>query len=204
MGFSGALVPGPLFAVTVSESMRLRRNIGFRIVSGHAIAEIILVAVIALGLSYMFECVEVRLALGIVGGGFLIFTAYGLLTYPMKDMDQHLRLNTRSNPGSLPILGFLTSFSNPYFTIWWASIGSLLAAESLMLAGYIGLAIFLVSHWCSDFSWYMLVSFLSYKGSLKFGSKPMKIAMYICGVLVASLAVYYITDAVLTLIRISA
>ncbi|MEM2739982.1 MAG: LysE family transporter [Candidatus Bathyarchaeia archaeon] len=204
MGFSGALVPGPLFAVTVSESMRLRRNIGFHIVSGHAIAEMLLVAVIASGLSCMLESVGVKLVLGIVGGGFLLFTAYGLLTYHMKCMDQHIRLNLKSNSRSLPILGFLTSFSNPYFTIWWASIGSLLVVESLTLAGYVGLVIFLLSHWCSDFSWYVFVSFLSYKSSLKLGSKPMKIAMHICGVLVASLAVYYITDAVLTLVRISA
>lgn len=184
--------------------MRLRRNIGVHIVSGHMIAEIVLVAAIVLGLSYMLRSIGVKLALGIFGGGFLLFTAYGLLTYPTKHMDQNIRLNLKSSLRSLTILGFLTSFSNPYFTIWWASIGSLLIAESLTLASYIGLTIFLASHWCSDLSWYILVSFLSCKGGLRLGSKPMKITMYICGVLVASLAVYYITDSILTLIQVFA
>jgi threonine/homoserine/homoserine lactone efflux protein len=204
IGFSGALVPGPLFAVTVSESMRLRRNVGFHIVLGHIAAEVILVTVIVLGLSYLFNKAEVKIVLGIIGGGFLLFTAYGLLVYPIKHMNQQVQIDPKQNSRNLPTLGFLTSFSNPYFTIWWASVGSLLVTESLTIAGYIGLAIFLISHWCSDLSWYILVSFLSCKSSLRFGSKPVKIAMYICGVLVASLAVYYVIDAILTLTQILA
>jgi len=184
--------------------MRLRRNVGFHIVLGHIAAEIMLIMIIVLGLSYLFNNVEVRIALGIIGGGFLLFTAYGLLVYPIKHMDRQVRFNPKQNSKNLPTLGFLTSFSNPYFTIWWASIGSLLVTESLAIAGYVGLTIFLISHWCSDLSWYILVSFLSCKSSLRFGSKPVKIAMYICGVFVASLAIYYITDAILTLTQILA
>lgn len=140
---------------------------------------------------------EVKIALGIIGGSFLLFTAYGLIIYSMKSTgEQIVSSNVSTTSMNLPTLGFLTSFSNPYFTIWWISIGSLLVAESLTLAGYIGLIVFLIPHWCSDLSWYILVSFLSYKGSLKFGSKLVKAIMYGCGIFVATLAVYYIVDAV--------
>ncbi|MEM4461728.1 MAG: LysE family transporter [Candidatus Bathyarchaeia archaeon] len=196
IGFSGALVPGPLFAVTVSESVRLKRNVGFHIVLGHVFAELVLIAIIVPGLSYILERMEVKIALGIIGGGFLLFTAYGLITYSMKGAGRQIVSNTISTSRNLPALGFLTSFSNPYFTIWWVSIGGLLVAESLTLAGYIGLAVFLASHWCSDLSWYILVSILSYKGSLKFGSKLVKVVMYGCGLFIAILAAYYIIDAV--------
>lgn len=183
--------------------MRLKKNVGASLVAGHVVAETMLAALLALGLSYILRITEARVALGLIGGSFLLFTAYGLTVYAKNPFSQSYS-SARSNPysGSLPLLGFLTSFSNPYFTLWWASIGSLFIAESLALAGLLGVSVFLLSHWGSDFSWYILVSLLAYKGSLRFDVKAFKAVMYLCAGLLAALAVYYIAEASILLAQL--
>ena len=46
--------------------------------------------------------------------------------------------------------GILTSVSNPFFFIWWATIGWAFIFKGLELAGIFGVLGFLVGHWASD------------------------------------------------------
>jgi len=70
-------------------------------------------------------------------------------------------LDTRVSPEAAirgPIAaGILTSLSNPYWFIWWATIGLNFASLALR-QGALGLASFYTGHILSDLAWYSLVA----------------------------------------------
>jgi len=68
VGLSGAIAPGPVLTVTISETLKRGFQAGPLIVLGHAILEIILLALIALGLGPFFEHPTVTLIFLTAGG----------------------------------------------------------------------------------------------------------------------------------------
>lgn len=58
--------------------------------------------------------------------------------------------------------GIATSLSNPYFFLWWFTVGAVFMFQGLRLAGLVGLASFFIGHWTSDFSWYGFSDFSWY------------------------------------------
>lgn len=86
----------------------------------------------------------------------------------------------------LPLKGILTSLSNPYWFIWWATIG--LAYLSLSLKfGIAGAVIFYLSHIMADLVWYTFVS-VGVSHSRKFlAGKGYKILLYSCSIMLVFL-----------------
>lgn len=76
VGFSGAMMPGPLLTVTISEAARRGFLAGPLIVLGHALLEIGLVLALAAGLSAYMTNTSVSQAIALLGGGFLIYLGY--------------------------------------------------------------------------------------------------------------------------------
>ena len=73
VGFSGALMPGPLLAVGIAETPRHGWQTGPVICVGHAVAEIFIVVALSLGLAALAQNSMVAAIIGIVGGTALIF-----------------------------------------------------------------------------------------------------------------------------------
>ena len=73
VGFSGAMMPGPLLGVTVSEAARRGFKAGPLIVAGHSLPELLLVLLLALGLASVIGREGVKVAIGFVGGLFLLY-----------------------------------------------------------------------------------------------------------------------------------
>jgi threonine/homoserine/homoserine lactone efflux protein len=125
------------------------------VVLGHGLLEILLVAGITLGLGAVLARESVLGALGVLGGIVLVWMAWGML----RGL-RGLKLQGGAPPGAgrHPVLaGILTTASNPYWTLWWATIGLGYVALSQRL-GATGLGAFYLGHICSDLAWYSLVS----------------------------------------------
>jgi threonine/homoserine/homoserine lactone efflux protein len=88
--------------------------------------------------------------------------------------------------------GIITSLSNPFFYIWWATIGCAFMFKGLELAGIVGLLGFIIGHWSADFSWFSAISFFSSRGSKLMGDKTYKSVMMICGIFLVLLGSYFI------------
>jgi threonine/homoserine/homoserine lactone efflux protein len=87
--------------------------------------------------------------------------------------------------------GLLTSAANPYFWIWWLSVGSALLISSL--AGGLLLAIvFMIGHWGADVSWYMLVSAGVSKGKTILSDTAYHRIMAACGAFLVLFGIYYL------------
>lgn len=193
VGLSGALVPGPMLTVTVSDSVKKGFLTGPLVVLGHFIVEIILIVFILAGFSWMVGSTEVAIIIGIVGGIILIYMGY---TTSKSKVD--LDISDTGEPSSKyrsVLKGVVTSVSNPYFFIWWATIGLAFLFKGVEIAGLVGLVGFIIGHWSADLGWFSTVSFFSSKGSRVMNEKQYNLIMKICGIFLIALGVYFLITA---------
>jgi len=121
IALSGALMPGPLLTITLSESSRRGFLAGPLIVLGHGILELVLVLLLLLGLAPMLKNDQVIGSVGLVGAVVLIWMAVGMIrSLPSLSLEGMSKDNKSTNP---VWAGILMSLANPYWIIWWASIG---------------------------------------------------------------------------------
>lgn len=193
VGLSGAIVPGPMLTVTISDSMKKGFKAGPMVVSGHIIAEIILIVLIFAGLGWLIGSSTASFIIGTLGGIMLILMGYNITrsSQPVSDVSDDAEVK-RYGP---VIKGFMTSVSNPYFFIWWATVGCAFMFKGLELAGAVGVLGFIIGHWASDLGWFSTVSFLTSRGSGIMNEKHYKIIMTICGAFLIVLGVYFILSA---------
>lgn len=130
--------------------------VGPLVVLGHGILEVLLVAGLVLGLGRLLVLGPVIGTIALVGGGVLVWMAWGMFK-SIKD----LTLRSLCAPGGRrqhPVLaGILTTLSNPYWIVWWATIGLGYIALSMRM-GFVGLVSFYLGHILSDLAWYGSVS----------------------------------------------
>ncbi|AUB55188.1 lysine transporter LysE [Methanobacterium subterraneum] len=190
VGLSGAMVPGPMLTVTISDSLRKGSQAGPLVVLGHVIAEISLIILLVLGLGWVIGSQTITMVIGGIGGVMLIYIGYSIARSPVPE-----EIPGDGEPiekrGSV-LSGVITSVTNPYFYLWWATVGWAFMLKGIELAGIIGVLSFLVGHWGADLSWYSLVSFFTSKGRHVLPGKRYRIMMIICGVFLVLLGVYFI------------
>jgi len=157
VGLSGALMPGPVLVVTVSQAAHKGFIVGPLIVLGHAILELALVFGVILGLGQYLTLDPVTGMLGIAGGGMLVWMGWGMLAGKAGGEGQSEL--TDVNSGNPVMAGILTSLSNPYWFLWWATVG--MAYISLSLHhGPGGVVAFYSGHILSDLLWYSFLAAL--------------------------------------------
>lgn len=191
VGLSGALVPGPMFTVTVSDSVKKGFIAGPRVVLGHIMAEILMMIVILAGLGQILGSQTAAFIIGIFGGIVLIFMGYNTSRSNTTLSNIKTEENEIQKYGSF-LKGVITSISNPYFFIWWGTIGLAFMFKGLALAGIIGLLAFSIGHWLADLSWFSIISFASSRGSKFMNDKTYKTVMVICGAFLVLLGIYFI------------
>ena len=155
IGFSGAMMPGPLLTVTVAETVRRGPWAGPLLACGHALLEALLVAALFLGLSDLLQKPPVFAGVALAGGGMLLWMGFGMLRSLPR---LHLQLEPGAPSGVHPLTaGAVVSLANPYFALWWATVGMGYMAVAHQ-AGVAGVAVFFLFHILSDFVWYSFVS----------------------------------------------
>jgi len=91
--------------------------------------------------------------------------------------------------------GMLLSLGNPYFLVWWATVGAALILRSVSF-GLLGFLSFALFHWLCDFVWSYFLSALSFKGGQFFGKRFQKIAFSVCGALLVFFSGRLVVDGV--------
>jgi len=71
---------------------------------------------------------------------------------------------TKSFSHSPLILGISLSILNPYFILWWITIGASLISLAIELAGLFGVIFMYISHIWIDFLWLIILAILGYQG----------------------------------------
>ena len=106
---TGAMMPGPVTALTVAQGSQ-RRNAGALIAIGHGMIELPVILLIYFGLASFMDLDPVRVSVGIIGGAVLLWMALGLFrNTPSVVTEQKGRAQ-----GSL-LGGLALTLANPYF-----------------------------------------------------------------------------------------
>ena len=84
--------------------------------------------------------------------------------------------------------------ANPYFLVWWATVGLTLASQAMEF-GLLVLGLFALVHWLCDLIWLEMLSLVGFKGTGAFGQRSQKIVSGVCGVLLLGFGVKFVWDA---------
>jgi len=190
VGLSGALMPGPVLVVTVSHAARRGFIVGPLIVLGHAILEMAVVVGVSLGLGDFLVLGTVTGVLGIAGGGVLIWMGWGMLAGKGGGEEEGTEF-ARMGARSPVVAGILTSLSNPYWFLWWATVG--LAYISLSLKkGLGGVSAFYSGHILSDLLWYSFIAGLIAMGRRFVAGRIYRAFFLFCGAFLVLFGFYFL------------
>ena len=158
VGLSGAMAPGPVLTVTISETLKRGFRAGPLIVLGHALLEIVLLTLIGLGLGPFFQHPLMTLIFLSAGGVVLLWMGVQMIRTNKQITEEALSATGTESPYGPVLAGIVLSVSNPYWIIWWVTIGMGFVTQSLQY-GLIGLICFYCGHILSDLAWFSFVSF---------------------------------------------
>ncbi len=164
ISLSGVMMPGLMFGVTLVKSLKSPWA-GAEIALGHAVIEVPIILLIYFGFARFFENIVVQLVLSILGGGMIIW--FGISMFRARTEMVH---ESKDLPYNAFIAGILTTALNPFFWLWWVTIGVMLVMKFLDF-GVTGLAVFIVVHWLCDLVWLSFVSNLIYRTHSFWGRK---------------------------------
>jgi threonine/homoserine/homoserine lactone efflux protein len=192
LALSGALVPGPLFTITVSESLRRGGKAGPLIILGHGILELVFVLLITLGASPFLLTERAHFITGLAGG--VILVLMGLMLLKDAGRASLVAGSGAKQTGMHPVVyGVVGSLSNPYWVIWWLTIG-LGYLMSTMRYGVVGVLVFFAGHISADLLWYSLISYAVSRGRRIIGDKGYRFMLYVCGVFLVLFGGWFISS----------
>jgi threonine/homoserine/homoserine lactone efflux protein len=189
VSLTGVMAPGPITAVTVAKGNE-SPHAGAAVAAGHGIVEIPLMVAIFYGFGRLLELQYVKASIALAGGIFLAVMAVSMIR-----SIRHAELGSNRYTRSSLVTGIILSIGNPYFLIWWATVGAALIMLSVSF-GTAGFLSFAALHLVCDLIWLYFLSTLSFKGGQFFGKVFQKVIFAGCGAFLVFLSVKFIIDGV--------
>ncbi|MDD5169598.1 MAG: LysE family transporter [Syntrophales bacterium] len=188
IALSGALMPGPLLTVTISESPRRGAMTGPLLIAGHGILEMGLVIAIFWGLAPMLRQEAVFATIALAGAAILVWMAAGMFhALPALSLSSDGQASSRN---SLVLTGILMSLANPYWSVWWVTIGLGYILQSREY-GIWGVFFFLAGHILADFLWYTAISTAVAKGQQFITDRIYRAITAVCAAFLVIFACYF-------------
>ena len=213
---SGVLSPGPLFLTTLIYGSRQGAHAGIKIAYGHTIAELPLIIILALGLSKISSLDlgsnENLKIIGLIGGASI--TLFSLLQVrslmkrkivggvdTISNKNYFFKINSkRSGP---IILGIVFSALNPFFLIWWSTVGLKLITDSIFLFGVVlGILFTFFFHIWMDYVWLTVTSYMISKGILILKAKFYIVLLSVLTIVLALYGLYLVTINIVLIILV--
>ena len=188
VSLSGVMAPGPITAATLAAGAR-QRHAGAWICAGHVLVELPLILLAAAGLGTLLQPPGGRAGIGLLGGGLLLLMGLQLAaSLPRPE-------TAVSGPvGRHPLwIGVLLSGANPYFLLWWATVGVTLTGQAMQF-GLLALGLFALAHWLCDLAWLEMLSLAAFQGAA-WGVRSRKIVSAICAAMLLGFGLKFICDA---------
>jgi len=194
ISISGALYPGPLFFVTVSHGVKSGTKTGIIFSIAHSLIEFTLVMLLALGLLSVANVPAAMLVVGVAGGlALIVFGAMQIRgSFSYKPEETKTGQEATRN---LLLIGLALTGLNPYFIVWWLTIGATLIFISLEFAGLAGVVFMFVCHVWVDYAWLILVSALAKRGAKILQFKWYRILMAVFGLVLIYFGFSFLIDS---------
>jgi len=202
IGFSGALMPGPLLGLTIDTGIKKGFKGGIMLAIGHALLDLITMILLMLGLKELMTNRMVIAFIGVIGGIVLVHMGITMVVKARKnqvslDLVESEELNTKWH--YLIIKGVTVSISNPYYIIWWASVGLALVLSATPL-GIMGVVLVYIGHISSDLLWFGFVAYTMHKSQKIMSPMVYKGIVLGIGVFVACFGLYFFVTGIGTVV----
>jgi threonine/homoserine/homoserine lactone efflux protein len=156
---------------------------------------------------YTFSSLDVSDAIfkyiGTIGGIFIlifsILQIISILRDKKSSTNKPMGITTTKFNIKNPILaGFLFTILNPFFLIWWLTIGSKMISDSLINFGVVeGTLLVFFSHIWMDYFWLWFTSFMINKGKSVIKEKVYRIFVFAISVILGIFGVYILFTIIL-------
>ncbi len=202
VGLSGAMMPGSMLVVNIGEAARRGWLAGPLVVLGHALLELILVIMLVLGLETTLSRPVVAAGIGVVGGLVLLWMGYETVkgaytgTVSMAAVDAAATAAATGQGSGWwrpPVAGAVASLSNPYWLLWWATIGAGFVVTA-GAQGPVAVSAFYIGHISADLFWYTLVAVIVATGKRFMTDTLYRGILGTCGVFLIILALYFLNQ----------
>jgi threonine/homoserine/homoserine lactone efflux protein len=224
VGFTGALMPGPLTTVAVRESMQRGFWAGPLLAAGHSLIELVLVIGLALGLSRFLVEDPLKAGVGIAGGLFLLWMGLYILGRPPEQPAVVGQPPSRNNPGiaahnnsrrrrwldlltgsdtatkSLPRMAAVLMSAAILVSVfnpgWVAWWASVGSAfiSQSLEQGAAGVTSFYIGHILSDILWLSLLAFVLASGRQMMSGLLYRGILLVCGLFLLGLGAYFLAS----------
>ena len=206
VALTGAMSPGPLLTYTIIKSIKTDKRgylIGVWVIVGHALLEMGIIFILLLGFSFALKKAYVVKTIGVIGGLILLYFGFSIIrSIYLKNIGTSFLENSETeyaNEQGLenrgienPIIGgILVSMSNPYWWVWWATIGfALMVQFKISFKQWPDLLAFFLGHEAGDLIWYLLISCLAFFGLRHLNRKIYYGVLFFCGAFMIFFGLY--------------
>lgn len=206
VALTGAMSPGPLLTYTIIQSAKTSRYgylMGLWIIIGHAAIEMAIIIFLLFGFSFMLKNTAVVRIIGISGGLILLLFGASIIRdifngnistpFLNPQNESHKNPELFKNKGlENPIVGgAMVSMSNPYWWVWWATIGfAFMVQFNISFSSWPRILSFFLGHEAGDLMWYLLVSILAFFGLRRMNRKVYYAILMLCAIFMILLGIY--------------
>ncbi len=155
VGFGAVISPGPISTAIVSQAPRRGWQVGPLVATGHSLMELIIVALVTLGLGAGMAHPGVRTVIALLGGALLLYMGGTMIFLVLRGKIHLPGVDEASRPMSQAQfvgLGMLATLGNPFWYAWWVTAGASYLAQARLL-GLAAVAAFYLGHIAADFAW---------------------------------------------------
>jgi threonine/homoserine/homoserine lactone efflux protein len=183
---SGVLAPGPLFFANLIYGTRHDKWSGIKVAAGHSVVELPLIMILAAGLFTSDAAIKYAGIIGLVGGIAILAFAGLQIASIIKKKRAYDAPHMVGSKGPF-VVGLALSALNPFFLLWWFTVGLKLIADSAAFGAIVGVAILFTLHIWMDYAWLAGTAYLASRGAFLLTSK------YYCLLLLglAAVLMYY-------------
>jgi threonine/homoserine/homoserine lactone efflux protein len=192
---SGALAPGPLFFTNITHGTKSGAKGGLAFSVGHTIFELSLVVFLAVTLHAVISQLSViELVVGVIGGSALLVFGF-LQIHGALRKKAAVESESKFSSKNPLFLGTLFTGLNPYFIIWWLTVGLTLIVNALEIASFLGVILMYIAHVWMDYAWLIGTAYLAKKGTNLAGKKGYRILMIIFGLILVYFGVNFMVSS---------
>ena len=189
---SGVMSPGPLFAANITYGLREGVKSGIKIAIGHSIVELPLVILLGIGVFSLEIFPEFRIIISIFGA-ITLFVFAGIQIKTILKKNKNISLKPKQGP---IVTGILLSALNPFFIVWWLTIGFKLISDAMLIWAFAGILIVFVFHIWMDFAWLGITAFLASKSRKIISNRNYKIMILVLSLTLIYFGITFLMDAI--------
>ena len=200
VSLTGALSPGPLTTLAVREGMRRGFWAGPALAVGHGAIELALVVALALGLNRLLDEEWLTATIALVGGTFLLWLGAQIIrTAPQQELVIGGQMGDGEPPAraasvlGLAASGVAVSVANPFWILWWATVGTAYIATSLE-EGAAGVGVFYGAHFLTDLGWLSVIALTLATGRRIMSRRAYQGVLVACGVFLLGLGGWFLAS----------